>query len=377
MKRIALSRPYGNLPLGMMKNVFPSTSAQIPADAGFCPICRCASPPEIVVAKEMVWGTREKFHYGICPDCGVAWLMDPPEDIGHYYKDYYSLDGKPSQMAARIFRMLRNGLFGQFFGNATRRICQPFYNFAARAIAKNDLAAFESSYDSGFSLNVCSLFGLGLGTDSRVLDYGSGTGEFVLDLSQIGFKNVLGVDPFLKEDIVFVTGAKVVRGDLAELKASSQTFDLITLHHAFEHIPNPFEVAAELRALMHPKSVLLLRFPNVGSPHFMRYRGNWLGLHAPRHYFLHSRKSLELVFNPVGMEIYHVKCDSEYDHYLYSQEYELDIPDNSPFSFRAGHSGIFTGGELRYWKAKAKRFNRALVGDWIVYYLRLSTSSNS
>ncbi len=346
-----------------------------PSPKGSCPICKSASPPDVVVAREMVLGTRERFRYGICPDCGVAWLMDRPDDIGRYYKNYYSLESRPAQLLERTVRMLRSGLFGQFWGAAITRVCQPFYNFAARAIRRKDLSAFESSYDSGYSLHVCSLFGLGLGPDCRILDYGSGKGDFVLELSNLGFKNVTGADPFLAENIVFPNGAKVNRGDLSSLKSSGETYDLITLHHVFEHVPNPFEVARDLRVLMHERTVLVVRVPNVGSPHFRRYRGNWSGLHAPRHYFLYSRKGMDLIFNPAGIEIFHVRCDSEYAHYLYSQEYALDIDHNSRFSFRAGNTGIFTGAELRYWKAKSKRFNRALVGDWIVYYLRPSALS--
>ena len=318
----------------------------------------------------MVLGTRERFRYGLCQDCGVAWLMNPPADIGKYYDKYYSLEKSSPQLAKRVIRMLRNGLFGQLLGAVGKEVRSRLYNYGFRSISKNDLSAYECSYDLGFPLNVCSMFGMGLNTKSKILDYGSGNGEFVSEMSRLGFCDIIGMDPFLKNEIVFSTGGKVVPESQFSVADWSKAFDVITMHHVFEHIDNPFGVAKTAADCLKKEGTLLLRFPNIASPHFQEYRGNWWGIHAPRRYFLHSRRSLEIVFAEVGMEIVYTKCDSEYDHYLYSQEYELDIPDNSPHSFRSGSAGVFTRNEIRYWKQKAKKLNRALVGDSIVYYLR-------
>lgn len=328
----------------------------------------------------MVWGTFEEFSYGLCPECGVLWLITPPADISKYYAHYYSLQapGTTTQQQVapvmkRAIRMLRSRQFHRFTNAIINRLHRFFLRkgrYAFNAIMQNDLSSFESSYDTGYSLNLCAMFGLGLRPNSRILDFGSGTGQFVLEMSQLGFSNIIGLDPFIESDIVFPTGARVYKGSLSSIHDSIGTFDVITLHHTFEHIPNPFEVAEKIAHLLNQKGVLVLRFPNIGSPHFKRYRENWWGIHAPRHYFLYSRKSLEIVFEQVGIKIYHVKCDSEYDHYLYSQEYELGIPDNSRYSIRSGSQGSFTHDEINYWKQKARLLNRALVGDWIVYYLR-------
>ena len=251
-----------------------------------------------------------------------------------------------------------------------RILCGQFYNYGFHAICKNDLSAYECSYDMGFPLNVCSMFGSGLKADSKILDYGCGKGEFVFEMSRLGFHEIIGMDPFLKDEIVFPTGARVIPGSRFRLSDSPNSYDVITMHHVLEHIENPFEVVRTIAGSLNKGGTLLVRIPNIGSPHFHRYRGNWWGFHAPRHFFLYSRKSLEIVLGTVGLEIVFTKCDSEYDHYLYSQEYELDIADNSPFSFRNGADGIFTRSEMRYWKEKSKRLNHALVGDSIAYYIK-------
>jgi SAM-dependent methyltransferase len=361
--------PRINIVRLMMKDE-PRAQPDRPKTLESCPICQSITPPEVVIAREMVLGTREKFRYGLCQKCGVLWLMDPPTDMGRYYEGYYSLGSPDPQLVKRAVRMLKCGLFSQFFGAFAMGWGNRFHNHAFRAICRDDLGAYRSSYNCGFPLNVCSMFGLGLKAQSKILDYGSGTGEFVSTMSGFGFKNVLGIDPFLKREIVFATGARVVPGDLSTAKQSFGTFDVITMHHVFEHIPNPYEIAKQVCTLLNPGGIIVIQFPHVGSVHFAKYRGNWAGIHAPRHYFLHSRKSLEMVFTGTGAEIYHVRGGSEYDHYLFSQEYELDIGDASPWSFRAGGRGIFTSSEIRYWKNKAVLLNKALVGDWIIYYMK-------
>lgn len=349
-----------------------------------CPICGCTRPPEVITPKEMVQGLFEEFHYGYCTSCGVLWLLDPPADMSKYYDDYYSLKTKPSALrsgfAAKVMEkianatlLLRNFQLDKFKRKITNKLRDIFiYNkrFATRAILRNNLTSYEAVDETYFSLNTWAMFGLGIKPGASILDYGSGTGRFVLEMSQLGFPDTMGLDPFLEQDLVLPTGAKVLRGDLSTLSPTDKVYDVITMHHAFEHIPEPFACARQLADLLAQNGVLVLRFPHIGSYHFKQYRQHWWGIHAPRHFFLHSQKSLEIVFGQAGLEIFHVKCDSQFEHYLYSQEYQLDIANKSPFSIRSENGGIFTKSDILYWKKKAVLLNRALVGDWVVYYLR-------
>jgi 2-polyprenyl-3-methyl-5-hydroxy-6-metoxy-1,4-benzoquinol methylase len=333
----------------------------------------------VIKAPEAVCGTGEVFDYLECSACGVVWLTNPPDDMKKYYENYYSMSmisgTNKSNFLHRIVQKLTVGGIGCLTRSSINRrhaaINRTFGKWwIARAIRDNrGVENYISPHLCGFSLNACALLGLGLSKDASILDYGSGDGEFVEEMFRLGFKNTVGMDPFIEKDLMLPSGGMVFSGDMKGNTHRIGLFDLITLNHSFEHIPNPAEIATLLLRHLKDDGVIVLRFPNVGSVHFKQYRENWWGLHAPRHYFLHTKKSLEEIFVPLGAEIRYVKCDSCYDHYLYSQEYELGIYDQSPYSFRRGNNGIFTNSELRYWKKKTRLLNRALVGDWIVYYI--------
>lgn len=341
-----------------------------------CPICRCEGPHfPAYYPREMVLGLDESFEYRECPGCGVVWLVKTPENIAKYYDDYYSFKaagGSKKNLFVKVMdKLFRHGFYSlrRVVVNQLRNRFIFFYRARARRLLQDSRGVdrFVSSYSHGVSLNSCALFGIGLKDNSKILDFGSGHGEFVQEMRSMGFAKTYGFDPFYKENTD--ENAPVQRGDLEAAQKRFGPFDVITLHHSFEHMPEPFEIAKKFEQCLAPNGKLIIRIPNVHSLHFKEYKDHWWGFHAPRHYFLYSRKAMELVFEKAGLVIKHVKCDSCLDHYLYSQEYQVGIGDASPHSLRAGGTGIFLPAEYKYWEKKAPLLNKALVGDWIVYYL--------
>ena len=74
------------------------------AGAG-CPLCGGRTGAATYEAREMMLGTRERFHYGECGACGTLVLLDVPSDLGRYYPDdYYSLRPTSADQRAAIRR---------------------------------------------------------------------------------------------------------------------------------------------------------------------------------------------------------------------------------------------------------------------------------
>lgn len=84
---------------------------------------------------------------------------------------------------------------------------------------------------------------LQLPLDSEILDVGCGYGNLLLQMRSDGFTNLTGVDTFIKSDIFYESGVKVINKYLHEIKGS---FDFIMLNHSFEHMPQPLSVLKEL-----------------------------------------------------------------------------------------------------------------------------------
>ena len=322
-----------------------------------CPICGDEELKNCYVTKEMVNGTRERFDYALC---GALYLTNPPADIGRYYSSYYTNSEinsaqAPSQFTERIKFYLRNRL--------SRAAMQHTGKLASKLLDR----CLQQAPVHGFR----AIQRLKPATDAAILDVGCGAGVVVEGLDRIGFLNVCGIDPFLTQEKTFRNGGRLLRKPLTEV---SGAYDYIMLHHCFEHVPDPVATARHIAEKLKPGGCCLLRFPNVNSVEFDRYGENWWGFHAPRHYFLLSRKALELVFKDTGMQIEQVWCDSLPDHYFYSYEYMLDLADNDPESVRAlgKKSPHWSDIERRHIAHNVPWYNENLVGDWIGYILRKS-----
>jgi 2-polyprenyl-3-methyl-5-hydroxy-6-metoxy-1,4-benzoquinol methylase len=319
-----------------------------------CRICGDAGGKNRYVAREMVHGTREPFDYLLCGTCGTLYLADPPGDIGKYYENYYSVSSQAEWKPASA--PLSAGI-----------------QAACRASMNNPSPGSTLMLDRTLQLPAYmgfqSLYPLALRESAAILDVGCGNGFLVEALDRIGFRNVCGCDPFLPEDIAFPGGARLVKRMLADLPGG---WDLIMLHHSFEHVPDPAATARLIDARLTPGGRCLLRFPNVDSVEFARYGGDWWGIHAPRHYHIYSRDSLDRIFAGTGLKIERVWCDSQFDHYTYSYDFSLGYSEVDPSSVRqiGRQEDRWPALEVEHIQRNIDWYNEKLIGDWIVYVLR-------
>jgi 2-polyprenyl-3-methyl-5-hydroxy-6-metoxy-1,4-benzoquinol methylase len=72
------------------------------------------------------------------------------------------------------------------------------------------------------------------------------------------------------------------------------------LHHSFEHMDNPCGVLKQIDKLLNPDGELLIRIPVSDSFAWRKYGVDWFQLDAPRHFFLHTTKSIALLAKNSG-----------------------------------------------------------------------------
>jgi len=101
---------------------------------------------------------------------------------------------------------------------------------------------------------------------ARVLDVGAGAGFFPHVLQSRGFE-VLGIEPNQGycEWGTANFGVKVRNGTLQDFDFAGEPFDLITLNHVLEHLPDPAEALVRLRSWLAPGGLLVVEVPNVES----------------------------------------------------------------------------------------------------------------
>lgn len=317
------------------------------SDRTTCRICNNDLENNILKVREMYFGTRELFDYLQCSQCGCLQLLNPPKDYSKYYsKDYFTFQQRSEGRIKSILNRYRDkAAMGEnsFMGNILfKKFGEPTY-ITRLKIAKVNF-------------------------DSSILDVGCGKGILLHRMKESGFKNLLGIDPFIDETIEYKNGLKILKINFEELEGK---FDFIMFNHSFEHMEDPFKVISHASKLINPERILLLRIPVADSFAFNHYRENWCSLDAPRHLFLHTRKSISILAENAGFEIHKINYDSRSWQIWGSEQYSKNIPLLDERSYYVNPvSSIFTKDQIAEFEKRTIELNKNENGDQAEFYLK-------
>lgn len=134
----------------------------------------------------------------------------------------------------------------------------------------------------------------------RILDVGCGTGDF-LQACQTDHWEVTGIEPNSKATVL--AEKKVAPNgrlfhDINELKEEEYgSFDVITMWHVLEHVPNLMEYLVSLKKLLKEDGCLIIAVPNYKSYDAKYYNKFWAAYDVPRHLWHFSQKSVRELFS--------------------------------------------------------------------------------
>lgn len=304
----------------------------------------------------MMFGTRETFDYFECSNCGTIQIEHVPDLSRHYPDDYLSLSEVDDiDLSRTLLRRIAARSAGSYMNKGR--------GLLGRLIVKLKpwVAYHYPAYLRELSPN--------LTFDARILDFGCGTGRLLQTLHYFGFRDLVGVDAFIRDDIHYSTGVVIKKGGLAELEPA---FDLIMLHHSFEHLPEPKTALAEIRRLLAPDGTALIRMP-IASEAWKIYGANWVQLDPPRHLFLFTEKGFGELAREQGFAVDRVVYDSTAMQFWGSEQYKLDIPLNDLRSHDHLREGtVFDDAQMADWERKAVELNARGTGDQACFYLRIA-----
>ncbi|MDL2140903.1 class I SAM-dependent methyltransferase [Flavobacterium tructae] len=179
----------------------------------------------------------------------------------------------------------------------------------------NKRSLFEKAYHFVKSIALKNKLNLINGEQSqkgRILDIGAGTGDFLLTAKNDGWETV-GVEPSDRaKNIAIEKGISFVNGiDALE----NNSFDVITMWHVLEHVPNLELQIQELKRLLKPTGTLIVAVPNFKSFDAKYYNEFWAAYDVPIHFWHFSKKAIQSLFGKVDMKLEKVlpmKFDSFY-----------------------------------------------------------------
>ncbi|HUA56815.1 MAG TPA: class I SAM-dependent methyltransferase [Candidatus Sulfotelmatobacter sp.] len=317
-----------------------------------CRICGGAAAHR-VVAREMMFGTRERFDYVECADCGCLQIAAIPADLARFY---------PSAYHGRVAGLDHGGPVKRW---ARRVVAGPILAVAPGLARRHPALAHYARFLAPYRR-------LGIGPRDRILDVGAGGGQHVAALRAFGFAGARGVDRFIAADVRDRRGELLVRrGDVADADADAG-FALIELNHSLEHMPDQADTLARCRALLAPGGMIRVRVPTVSSEAWARYGADWVQLDAPRHLYLHSHRSLAVAAAKAGLAVASLACDSTAFQFWGSEQYRRDVALDAPTSYAVDPAAsIFTPADIARFEAEALQLNAAQRGDQIDVVLRV------
>jgi 2-polyprenyl-3-methyl-5-hydroxy-6-metoxy-1,4-benzoquinol methylase len=139
--------------------------------------------------------------------------------------------------------------------------------------------------------------------EKTLLDVGCGTGDF-LKIAQENNWKVSGTEP--NEKARQIANAKTNNAVFKIeqlLQFEKQSFDIITLWHVLEHLPNLEDQLSVLKSLLKENGTLIIAVPNYRSFDANYYKNFWAAFDVPRHLWHFDQESLQNLLRSKDMKI--------------------------------------------------------------------------
>jgi len=317
-----------------------------------CQICSNEKQNRFHYPREMMLGLGDEFEYLECGSCGCLQITRVPADLARYYAEgYYSFEPPKLRSYPNWLLKLRAARTRSRLGNPTP------LGWLGAAFSR------EQEHFDWLRRGKVSL-------SDAILDIGCGAGKHLLKLEREGFHNLMGVDPFIPQDIRYNNGVTVLKKQLSEL---DRQFDFVMFNHSFEHMPKPLEILHDVRRILNKTGHLMLRVPVADSYAHRKYGIYWAAWDAPRHLFLHTVRSIAILAEQAGFTLYDIAYDSTRRQFVTSELYQRNVPPQERSLCYPGQSkALFTQNQWKELQEFAEQLNSRRDGDTACFFLRLA-----
>lgn len=136
--------------------------------------------------------------------------------------------------------------------------------------------------------------------EKDLLDVGCGTGDFLRTAKENNW-NISGIEPNLDARKIANSKTENAVYDTAQLNEfQPNSFDVITLWHVLEHLPNLKEQLQTFNRLLKPNGYLVIAVPNYKSYDAKYYKSFWAAYDVPRHLWHFSKPGMKRLVESFG-----------------------------------------------------------------------------
>jgi 2-polyprenyl-3-methyl-5-hydroxy-6-metoxy-1,4-benzoquinol methylase len=233
-----------------------------------CPICDSLENSLFLSCKDNTV-SRETFNIVQCNSCGFKFTNPRPDalKLGDYYKseEYVS------------------------HSNTSKGFVNSAYQLVRKYTLLKKLQLISKFYKTG-----------------SILDIGCGTGEFLKTFKDAKWQT-LGIEPSpVVREMAIKNYGLDIRDESEITNLKSESFDVITMWHVLEHVPNINDRVEELKRLIRPDGMIIVAVPNPTSLDAKIYLENWAAYDVPRHLSHFSPNDINTLFNNHGLKVFRV-----------------------------------------------------------------------
>jgi 2-polyprenyl-3-methyl-5-hydroxy-6-metoxy-1,4-benzoquinol methylase len=229
-----------------------------------------------------------------------------------------------------LFTLLHGAFSGRTFGIQRCKSCRLMF-VSPRLTAEENLRLYSQDYFEGrgfdWSVNYALLErtaverrreSLGIiakiravrpGNDLSVLDVGCGLGDLLIELRRAGYRDVTGVE--LSEHAARVaherSGAPTHVGELSNLDARKQSFDVINATEVLEHVRSPAAFLQNVAQLLKPGGIFVYSTGNADGLYARILGRRWPYLVPEGHLFYYTPSTLQRYYERVGLSTLDVR----------------------------------------------------------------------
>ena len=207
---------------------------------------------------------------------------------------------------------------------------------------------------------------------SSILDVGCGRGYLLDQLATAGLTRLTGVDPYLQEDEIKVNGVRLRKCTLSDI--SGETYDFIMFNHSLEHMEGQITTLLAARDVLAADGICRVEVPISGCAAWHEYGTDWVEIDAPRHFCLHTVKSMKLAAERAGLEMYKTQYVGTLLQFWGSELYRagMSLHDTSTNKIREP-STVFSPDQMASFGQRTASTNATGTAGRAVFYLRHET----
>lgn len=204
-----------------------------------CPLCKKESPLYFRNSDRNRRISQETFDYYRCPDCTLIYLSPIPSDLEKYYPNsYYSFPSSNEQLS-------------------------------------------KEAEPERYKIDIVTQFV----AQGRLLEIGPASGGFTYLAKKAGFEvEAIEMDAVCCKFLEDVVGVKAINSNNpSEALKTLEKYNVITLWHVIEHLPDPWNTLERIVEKMLPGGILVIAAPNPDAFQFHVLGRFWPHVDAPRH----------------------------------------------------------------------------------------------